>query len=68
MNSESKISAARVFKIVLFSLLIAVSGIFLILLGIEWGRYLVYVSVPVGAVVTIVGTLLAMAGRLNKDI
>lgn len=68
MNSESTISAARVFKIILFSLLIAVSGIFLVFLGIEWGRYLVYVSVSVGAVATIVGTLLAMAGKLNKDL
>lgn len=68
MNSESTISAARVFKIILFSLLIAVSGIFLVFLGIEWGRYLVYLSVSVGAVATIVGTLLAMAGKLNKDL
>ena len=64
---SSKISVKKVIGIVLLLFFIAVIGVVLILLEIEMGRYLVYFSVPIGALLTMVTGLLVSLGLVKKD-
>ena len=53
----------------LFSLLAIIAvGLALAFAGIELGRYLIYIMVPLGAVTTIVAAVLASLGKLEKDV
>ena len=62
------LSARKVVSVLLLLLFTAIIGAVTIALGYQFGRYLVYVSVPVGAVLAIVSAVSAMLGKLEQDL
>ena len=58
-------------KLLLSSLMIlffvALGGMGLVLAGIEEGKYLAFIAVPIGAIVTIIGGMAAMLNKVKKD-
>jgi hypothetical protein len=55
-----------IFILILFSF--ALIGFVLEMFNFTIGRYLLYVSVPIGAIVTILSVFLAIIGRLDNDV
>ena len=67
MNEEAYISGKKLFTILLGLFLCAFFGAVLVLFGFDAGRWIVYVSVPLGALGAMGGALLAMFGMIEKD-
>lgn len=63
-----KISARKILSAILLLFFVALLGMTCIAFGYEIGRYLVYVTVPVGAFLTIASAVLAMLGKLHRDL
>ena len=62
------ISAKKIITLVLLLLFIAIIGAVLLLCNIEFGKYLVYGSVPLGALITIISGIAASIGKINNDL
>ena len=60
------ISARLLIKLVLLLFLIALIGMVLEILNLRFGKYFAYVAIPLGAMTTIVGAVLAMFGKVNN--
>jgi len=53
--------------IILILFLLAVFGVILLFLQIETGKYLVYVSVPLGAIITIFASIASALEKIDRD-
>lgn len=62
------ISARLLIKLVLLLFLIALIGMALEILNLRFRKYFAYVAIPLGAMTTIVGAVLAMFGKVNNDL
>jgi hypothetical protein len=67
MNNGHMISGKKIFALLLPLFFIAVIGFILLLLDINFGRYMVYFGVSLGAIVTMFSGLLAAIGKIEKD-
>jgi hypothetical protein len=63
-----KFSFKNIVKFVLILLSFALIGFVLEMFNFAIGRYFLYISVPLGAIVTIFSVLLALMGRLDNDV
>jgi len=61
------IPASKIIGAVLFTLLAAVFGTILIFLDYDFGRYIVYFSIPIGVIATFIGAFAAGTGRLDQE-
>jgi hypothetical protein len=61
------IHASKIIGSALFALLAAVLGVILIFLNYDFGRYIVYLSIPIGVVATFIGSFAATLGKLDQD-
>ena len=62
------LSARKIFTVGLSCLLIACFGFFLIVNGVGAGRYVVYLSVPIGVLAVFSGVIGLALGKLENDI
>ena len=67
-RNDFMISARLVIKVVLLLLLIAMTGMTLEMLDINFGRYFAYVAIPIGTTITILAAILAMLGKVDNDL
>jgi len=67
MESKAIISGKKVFTILLALFGIACFGAVLLILGVEFGRYIAIVGVFAGAITTMACSVLAMVGWIEKD-
>jgi ABC-type Fe3+-siderophore transport system permease subunit len=61
------VSAKKVLMVGMLCFLSALFGVVLLLLDIEFGRYLVYFVVPVGAITVLFGVVASIMGKLERD-
>lgn len=62
------ISAKFIVLVWLVALFVAVGGFLLELAGIEWGRYAIYLVVPIGAITGIIGVVATLLGKIKDDL
>ena len=67
MDEGTKISGRKILITLLSLFALAAVGVVLVLGGAHLGRYLVYVSVPIGALLAIGASIGAMFGVNKKD-
>ena len=67
MNKQNKISGKKIFTLLLSLLFIAVTGFVLALFEINFGRYMAYFGVFLGAIITMFSGLLVILGKVEKD-
>ena len=62
------VSSKKIIIALFVILAVALIGICLEVAGINKGRYLIYIAVPIGALVTMFSALLAVLGKTKDDI
>jgi len=67
MDNKAVISGKKVFILLLVIFGIACLGFVLLVLGVEFGRYIAIISVIAGAIITMSCSVLAMIGWIEKD-
>lgn len=65
---KKMISAKKIITLVLFLFFIAALGFVLLLCNFEFGKYLIYGSIPIGAVITIISGIAASVGKIENDL
>ena len=61
------IPASKIIGSALLALLTAVLGVILIFLDYDFGRYIVYFSIPIGVVAVFIGAFAAGSGKLDEE-
>ena len=64
---DNKVSGKKLIIIVLILLAASVIGVVLVFNGIMFGKYMAYVSIPIGAIFVIAAAIGTFIGIVEKD-